>query len=101
VTGYDLPANLAKELSPTQGENTRAVIRIVFTGENANAPIISRLSRTFNIDVNIFAGQVDQIGEAPFGNIVVAIPAGENVVKDALDFVRAHGQKAEVLGYVA
>jgi D-methionine transport system ATP-binding protein len=74
VTGHHLPDSLAKELSSTCGDRSRAVVRIVFTGEHATAPILSRLSRTLDIDVTILAGQVDQIGSAPFGNLIVAIP---------------------------
>jgi D-methionine transport system ATP-binding protein len=101
VTGHDLPDRLAKEISETRGDRTRAVLRIIFAGENATAPVLSRLSRTLDIDVTILSGQVDQIGNAPFGNLVVSIPAREDVVGAVTGLVRAHGLKAEVLGYVA
>ncbi len=101
VVGHDLPDSIAKELSERRGGCSRAVLRIVFTGENATAPILSRMSRTLDIDVTILSGQVDQIGNAPFGNLVIAIPAQEDVVGAVTGLVRAHGLKAEVLGYVS
>jgi D-methionine transport system ATP-binding protein len=100
VAGHDVPEGLARELSQRRGACSRAVLRIVFTGENATAPILSRLSRTLDIDVTILSGQVDQIGNAPFGNLIVAIPAREDVVGAITGLVRPYGLKAEVLGYV-
>jgi D-methionine transport system ATP-binding protein len=101
VMGHELPPNLVHMLSDQRGNHGRAVIRIIFTGENATAPVLSRLSRTLDIDVNIVAGQVDQIGDAPFGNLVVTVPARDDVVGAVTSLVRAHHLKAEVLGYVA
>jgi D-methionine transport system ATP-binding protein len=101
VTGHDLPEALAKEISQSRTERTRAVLRISFTGKNAALPIVSRLSRSFDIDVTILSGQVDHIGNAPFGNLVVAIPSKEDVVGAVTALVRSYGLTAEVLGYVA
>ena len=76
------------------------MLRIVLTGAQATAPIVSRLSRAVAVDVEILSGQVDRIGGAPFGNLLIAVPARVEVVGAALALVREHGLQAEVLGYV-
>lgn len=101
VTGSGVPDNLAEALAPHPVEGGRAVLRIVLTGEHATSPIISRLSRSAGIDVQILSGQVDRIGGAPFGNFLLAVPARVDVVAAALAMVREHGLSGEVLGYVA
>jgi D-methionine transport system ATP-binding protein len=99
VTGSFVPDDLELSARPTDGG--RAVMRVVLTGEHATAPIISRLSRSAGIDVQILSGQVDRIAGAPFGNLLLAVPAESEVVAAALALVRQHGLHGEVLGYVA
>jgi D-methionine transport system ATP-binding protein len=77
------------------------VLRVLLTGAQATAPIISRLARGADIDVQVLAGQVDRIGDAPFGNFLLAVPARTDVVTAALALVRELGLTGEVLGYVA
>ena len=101
VTGGELPREIAARLQPEAGDARHAVLRIVFTGENATAPILSRLSRSLDIDINVLSGQVDEIGRRPFGNITVTIPAAAETVGAVTGLIAAHGLKAEVLGYVA
>jgi D-methionine transport system ATP-binding protein len=100
VTGSAVPRDLAERLSASSAGAGSAVIRIVFTGEHATAPVISRLSRSLDIDVNVLSGQVDEIGGRPFGNLIVTVPAKRDV-SDALQaLATAHGLHTEILGYV-
>jgi D-methionine transport system ATP-binding protein len=99
VTGSGVPADLAGALSALPSEGGRAVLRVVLTGEHATAPLISRLARSGDIDVQILSGQVDRIGGAAFGNLLLAVPAPAAAV--ALATVREYGLPGEVLGYVA
>jgi D-methionine transport system ATP-binding protein len=101
VTGGQLPREIAERLTNNAAGARHAVLRIVFTGENATAPILSRLSRSLDIDVNVLSGQVDEIGHRPFGNLLVTIPAATETIGAVTGLVHAHGLKAEVLGYVA
>ena len=99
VTGSFVPDNLAAELSPGLVEDGRAVLRVLLTGAQATAPIVSRLSRDAGVDVQILAGQVDRIGGAPFGIFILAVPVRAEAKTLAL--VHEHGLSVEMLGYVA
>ncbi|MBX9991409.1 methionine ABC transporter ATP-binding protein [Phreatobacter oligotrophus] len=101
VTGAALPEAIAAQLRPDPEGASQTVLRIVFTGENATAPVISRLSRSLDVDVTVLAGQVDAIAGKPFGNLIVAIPARPDVVDAVVALAGAHGLQAEVLGHVA
>jgi D-methionine transport system ATP-binding protein len=101
VTGVRLPDDLAAALSPAPGIGKNAVLRIVFTGDHANAPILSRLSRLLDVDVTILSGQVDQIGGEPLGNLVIAVPVRTGIEEAVIRLVQSHGLHAEALGYVA
>jgi len=101
VTGAALPETLAARLTPQPEAARQTVLRIVFTGDNATAPVISRLSRSLDVDITVIAGQVDAIGGRPFGNLTVAVPARRDVVEAVVALVNSHGLQAEVLGHVA
>jgi D-methionine transport system ATP-binding protein len=101
VTGAALPEAFAARLTPHPEGARQTVLRIVFTGDNATAPVISRLSRSLDVDVTVIAGQVDAIGGRPFGNLTVAVPARQDVVEAVVALVTSHGLQAEVLGHVA
>jgi D-methionine transport system ATP-binding protein len=100
VSGSGLPDDLANALSPVQGSHQHAVLRIVFTGQHAAAPILSRLSRLLDVDVTILSGQVDQIGGEPFGNLIISVPARTGIAEAVIRLVKSHGLNAEALGYV-
>ena len=51
VTGVELPAYLAGRIRAQGRPGDDTVLRITFTGENATAPVISRLSSTIGVDV--------------------------------------------------
>jgi D-methionine transport system ATP-binding protein len=99
VTGGRVPDGLAAALSPIQGTAKQAVLRIVFTGEHANAPILSRLSRLLDVDVTILAGQVDQIAGEPLGTLIIAVPVRVGIEEAVIRLVQSHGLHAEALGY--
>lgn len=101
VTGAALPDAFAARLMPHPEGAQQTVLRIVFTGDNATAPVISRLSRSLDVDVTVIAGQVDAIGGRPFGNLTVTVPARRDVVEAIVALVTSHGLQAEVLGHVA
>ncbi|HEV7335449.1 MAG TPA: methionine ABC transporter ATP-binding protein [Bosea sp. (in: a-proteobacteria)] len=101
VTGVELPAHLEGQLRETPQAGGSTVLRITFSGANATAPVISRLSATVGIDINILAGRIDAIAGKPFGSLLVAIPAGEPGVGAVLGALKGLELKAEVIGHVA
>lgn len=102
VTGASLPENFAADLSrvPATGRN-RALVRITFTGAQANEPVLSRVARSINVELNIVSGQIEEIGGQPFGTLIVAVP-GDLVTVNAVTSALARlDLTSEVLGYVS
>jgi D-methionine transport system ATP-binding protein len=100
VTGA-VPDNLKASLRTQANAGDRAVIAILWTGDNANEPVLSRLSRQLAIDVNILHGQVDHIGGKPLGSLIVAVPGDAQTMAAVTRALDRPGIRAEVLGYVA
>jgi D-methionine transport system ATP-binding protein len=101
VTGVELPAYLAGRIHAQGQPGDDTVIRITFTGENATAPVISRLSSTIGVDVNILAGRIDAIAGRPFGSLLVSVPTREPELAAVLDALNSLELKAEVIGHVS
>jgi D-methionine transport system ATP-binding protein len=100
-TGRTLPRFIASRLQteppPAGGQ---IILRIIFQGAGADAPVLSQLTRKFGIDVNILAGSADEVAGRPFGALVVGLPAQGRL--DLIeDFLKSNGLEPEVIGYVA
>jgi D-methionine transport system ATP-binding protein len=74
-----------------------AVLRIAFSGPNAEAPVIADLVRRFNVDLNILSGTIDHIQDRPYGVMKVEV-AGP--VEPVIAYLKSLELGVEVLGYV-
>ena len=101
VTGVALPDELSARLSPDCVADGKAIIRIMFSGPQAGEPVISRITRLLDVDVNIIGGQVDSIGGRPFGTLLIAIPCRHGSTHAVTAALERLNLTSEVLGYVA
>ncbi|MGH6762806.1 MAG: methionine ABC transporter ATP-binding protein [Phyllobacterium sp.] len=100
LPGMTLPDFVAQQLQPAPFDDSRTLLRIVFTGENATEPMLSRLSQQLGTEVNILAGAVDEIGHRPFGTLVVSLSASSEQIANARQYLGDHGLTSEIIGYV-
>jgi D-methionine transport system ATP-binding protein len=101
VTGANVPDWLLAKITPEYRIGESAVLRIAFGGGEADRPILSRISRTHGIDVNILHGQVETIADRPFGTLIVSLATEPAALASIMDELRAGRNKVEHLGYVA
>ncbi|HYG90355.1 MAG TPA: methionine ABC transporter ATP-binding protein [Azospirillum sp.] len=99
VINRGLPDSLKDRLVPQPVADSNPVLRITFTGERATSPVISLLSRKFNIDLNIWHGQIDEIQGAPFGTLVVEVVGPPNAIEAAVSLLKVNNLGVEVLGH--
>ncbi|MCX4821811.1 ATP-binding cassette domain-containing protein [Streptomyces sp. NBC_01142] len=93
-------SELAQELFPVGGESSgpeSTVIDVTFHGEAATQPVISQLSRTYNIDISILGAAMDTVGGKQIGRMRIELPGRyeENVVP--VGFLREQGLQVEVV----
>ncbi|MFD9790637.1 methionine ABC transporter ATP-binding protein [Streptomyces sp. NPDC059070] len=93
-------SELATELFPVTGEATgpeRTVVDVTFHGEAATQPVISQLSRTYNIDISILGAAMDTVGGRQIGRMRIELPGRyeENVVP--VGFLREQGLQVDVV----
>ncbi|MGF0172858.1 methionine ABC transporter ATP-binding protein [Streptomyces sp. Marseille-Q5077] len=97
-------SELASALFPVGGEasaDDRTVVDVTFQGEAATQPVISQLSRTYNIDISILGAAIDTVGGRQVGRMRIELPGRyeDNVVP--IGFLREQGLQIDVVGQEA
>ncbi|OEF23900.1 methionine ABC transporter ATP-binding protein MetN [Vibrio rumoiensis] len=95
-----IPDDYKARLQTTQVEGSVPLVRLEFTGASVDAPVISQLSRKFNVDVSILSSDIDYAGGVRFGLMVAEFFGEAQQAEQAMSFLKEHNIKVEVLGYV-
>jgi D-methionine transport system ATP-binding protein len=101
LTGAALPDHIRAQLTDTPQPGGKAVIRITFTGPQADQPVLSRLARVLSIDINILSGQVETIAGRGFGTLIIGVPGDGVTVAAVMAALSRLDLPSEVLGHVA
>lgn len=73
------------------------LLRLSFKGESTSAPVLSQISREFNVDLSILQGAVSRIKDTPYGQLVVAAKGDMSQWPDVEALLARHGVDYEVL----
>ncbi|MFE5027365.1 methionine ABC transporter ATP-binding protein [Streptomyces sp. NPDC056656] len=95
-------SELAAALFPVSGDASgvdRTVIDVTFHGESTTQPVISQMSRTYNIDISILGAAMDTVAGKQVGRMRIELPGrfDENVVP--IGFLREQGFQVEIHGH--
>ncbi|HEX7065508.1 MAG TPA: methionine ABC transporter ATP-binding protein [Bacillales bacterium] len=75
------------------------IVKLTFIGKSAGEPIISKLFKRSNVDVNILEGDVSQTRGDSFGKLYLQLQGNSKAVEDALAFCREQGVETEVISH--
>lgn len=95
-----IPDDFADRLLAEHVAGTHPLVRLEFTGASVDIPLVSQVSRKFNIDVSILNSDLDYAGGVKFGMMVAEILGDKENTEAAIQFIRDNKVKVEVLGYV-
>lgn len=96
----DIPEDYQQRLSDVRKADSHPLLRLEFTGRSVDAPVLSEVSRRYNINNNIISAQMDYAGGVKFGVMLAEMHGDENSTKAAIEYLKEHHVKVEVLGYV-
>lgn len=97
VIGQELPPGLLSRLAQPHIRQGGHVWRLSFGGEEVDHPVISTLTRQFQLDLNILHGQVDEIQGRPFGSLVVLAEGAPDQQEAAMNWLRSQTIRVEVI----
>ncbi|EXJ23214.1 Methionine ABC transporter ATP-binding protein [Alkalibacterium sp. AK22] len=73
------------------------ILRILFQGDHVGAPIITKVSRQVDTDINIIHGSIRSTHNAPIGSLTVQILGDQAKQDKALELFRTYPVEVEVI----
>ena len=73
------------------------IIRLSFMGDSAKKPIVSKVIRNFNIDVNILSGNINKLHASSIGNLILELIGEDDEINNALMFLENENVYVEVI----
>ncbi|KFK92454.1 MULTISPECIES: methionine ABC transporter ATP-binding protein MetN [unclassified Serratia (in: enterobacteria)] len=96
----DIPDDYAQRLMPERIGNHQPLLRLEFTGQSVDAPLLSEAARRFNVNNNIISAQMDYAGGVKFGVMLAELHGSDEDAQATIKFLQENQVKVEVLGYV-
>lgn len=73
------------------------ILNLSFMKNSAKEPIISKLGKDFDIEINILSGQIEYIQNEPLGKLTIGIDNTATDLDDIISYLEANNVKAEVI----
>ncbi len=73
----------------------QSALRIVFDGESAEQPIISKLVKEIGLDINILAADIRQLNQKVYGQMMIARPTDPFELQQVMEYLRGLGMTVE------
>ncbi|EOC0210199.1 methionine ABC transporter ATP-binding protein MetN [Cronobacter dublinensis] len=96
----DIPEDYAQRLDAQSSEGRVPLLRLEFTGQSVDAPLLSETARRYNVNNNIISAQMDYAGGVKFGIMLTEMHGTQEETQAAIAYLQQHHVKVEVLGYV-
>lgn len=82
-----------------QHEGRRHIYRITFIRETAGQPILSRVAKNFNVEVNVLYGQITELQGVPFGNLIVEFQGDNAEILKVIHYLQTAVKIREVTAH--
>lgn len=97
---------LNDKISPHLFEKLRSnrssrLYRLIFTGEETSKPLLSNIAKSYQVDVNIIYGNISELQEVLFGNLIVELQGNDDEVDKAIEQLKRYVQVKEVTDHAS
>lgn len=82
-------------LPPFISGTQRPVLELLLAGESASGPVLSNITRRFDLSVNVLAGSVETLADRQFGRLRVEFEE-QAPLDEVLAYLRSQGVEAKV-----
>lgn len=98
ITKKFLKENISIPNYITTNENqSNTLLRLKFKGEKTTNPIVSKISRLYDVDIDIICGNIEIVQNVKLGNLIVRILGDEEKIKKSIDHLKSLDIGVEVL----
>lgn len=95
-----LPMPIERHLLALEQPDTHPILRLWFLQGTATQPIISEISRQFNLHINILQANVEYIKNHAMGIMMIALRGDILKVQPVIQYLKQRNVQVEVMGYV-
>src|SRR5690625_2539002 len=74
-----------KLMDQLQKENYENIYRLIFTGSESREPIISQVSKRYQLDFNIIYGSIHELQDQLYGNLIVELIGTDFIIEKAVE----------------
>ena len=97
IQQFDLPPLYADRVKP---QGSHPLVKLAFHGDNIEKPLLSHLTRAFDLDVSIIQAKIEHIHTSNIGLLIVELEGTPEQNDAAIAYLREQPIELEVLGYV-
>ncbi len=91
---HELINEKAEMIQLKEGE---CILKFTYLERDASEALVSHISRSFDLDVNIIFGNIELIGDHPIGGLVSILSGKESSITDAINYLRGKNVGVEVI----
>ncbi len=96
----NIPEDYRQRLSSQPFARSHPLVKLGFTGMTVNEPLISQVSRLFEIDINILSADIEYAGGVKFGYLLAELLGHPDQYEAARRFFIENHVALEILGYL-
>ncbi|RQO73885.1 D-methionine ABC transporter, ATP-binding protein [Pedobacter sp. KBW06] len=96
----EIPVDYKERLVAAPAVDKRPLLKLEFTGQSVDDPVLSEVARLFQIDSNVISARMDYAGGVKFGVMLIEVFGTQENSLRAIEFYKNKNIKVEVLGYV-
>ncbi len=96
----ELPNRITAQLKDKPLGECDALIRLMFSGNSSQRPVIADLVQQYQLPVNIIAGSIDHVRETAFGSLIIRLPYERDKVEPVMTHFAHNQVAAEIIGYI-
>ena len=95
-----LPDSIQAKLSAQYSQGKNPIARLTFVGHSAEEPLLTTLTKRFDVEVSILQADLELIDNYSLGIAVCQLMCAPEKLKTIFEFLNQYNVRAEVLGYV-
>lgn len=96
----DIPKDYVQRMTSVSAAGKVPLLRLEFTGNSVDAPLLSEVARRYQVDCNIISAQMEYAGGVKFGIMLTELAGTHENQQAAIQWLTEKHVKTEVLGYV-
>lgn len=88
---------IAEEIDYQSINSDGKIVRLTYDGKSADMPVISKLSKNYDLEINILSGNINKLINTSIGYLIVEFIGLDDEIRKALDYCKSQGIHMEVL----